>query len=287
VPPIKLLWIDTGGSRDPQQSCPAEFTRSCEVQQIAMDRLAAEQLRGKWDLVCFDFDFPETATLRLILEAKKRWPSAPILMLTLQNSPELALWALRARVFDLLVKPVRAQEVARCMERVRVALEARRMQSQRIPQGAINQVPIECRYRSQPPARARLQLAVAYVVKNYLREIPESEVARICDMSPSRFCREFKSAFGVTFVEYLSHYRVAKAKRLLANPKISVTDVAAATGFGDPSYFTRVFRKHASASPSEYRAALATLEGTVPGPGRADSPADCEEVSRTVPEPIR
>ena len=161
------------------------------------------------------------------------------------------------------------------------------MQSQRIPQGAISQVPIECRYRSQPPAKGRLQLAVAYVVKNYLREIPESEVARICDMSPSRFCREFKSAFGVTFVEYLSHYRVAKAKRLLANPKISVTDVAAATGFGDPSYFTRVFRKHESASPSEYRAALATLEGTVPGSGRADSPADCEEVSRTAPEPIR
>ena len=73
-------------------------------------------------------------------------------------------------------------------------------------------------------------------------------------MPPSRFCREFKAAFGVTFVEHLANARVLQAKRLLANPTMPVADVAAAVGFTDPSYFTRVFRKQEGVSPTEYRA---------------------------------
>jgi two-component system response regulator YesN len=45
-----------------------------------------------------------------------------------------------------------------------------------------------------------------------------------------------------------------QAKRLLANPSMPVADVAAAVGFNDPSYFTRVFRRQEGVSPSEYRA---------------------------------
>jgi AraC-like DNA-binding protein len=92
-------------------------------------------------------------------------------------------------------------------------------------------------------------------------------------MSPSRFCREFKAAFAVTFVEYLATYRVAQAKRLLANPNMAVADVAVAVGFNDPSYFTRVFRKQESVSPSAYRedvrgksAKADTSRGKVPAP---------------------
>jgi two-component system response regulator YesN len=59
----------------------------------------------------------------------------------------------------------------------------------------------------------------------------------------------------VTFVDYLTSYRLSQAKRLLANPDMPVTDVAAAVGFDDPSYFTRVFRREEGLSPSEYRAA--------------------------------
>jgi AraC-like DNA-binding protein len=174
-------------------------------------------------------------------------------MITMQNSAELALWALRSRVFDLLVKPVTPEEVERCMRRVREALQARRSQTERTPQGVVGQLPVESRYRPQQPIPTRLQLALAHVAKHHLRHIAESEVALACEMSPSRFCREFKSAFGVTFLEYLTNYRIAKAKRLLANPGMSVTDVAAAVGFTDPSYFTRVFRKQEGVSPSEYR----------------------------------
>ncbi len=104
-------------------------------------------------------------------------------------------------------------------------------------------MPPESRYRPQLLGTPRLQAAIAHISKHYARHICESEIAELCGMSPSRFCREFKTAFGVTFLEYLSQFRIAQAKRLLMNPQMCVSDVAAAVGFDDLSYFARVFRK--------------------------------------------
>lgn len=251
---MKLLWVNVGKG-SPQETSRLPFERLFDVTEVDCLELATQDLSAAWDVVCFNFDYPDISGLKLIPDAKKRWPSAPILMLTLQNSVELALWALRSRVFDLLAKPVSGEEIDRMLVRVTGALRARRSQTERQPQTTSAQMPTESRYRAELPAARRLQGAIGHVAKHFLRPIPESEVALLCNMSPSRFCREFKAAFGVTFVEYLATYRVLRAKRLLANPTMPVADVAVAVGFNDPSYFTRVFRKQEGVSPSEFRAA--------------------------------
>src|SRR6201998_3689295 len=94
-----------------------------------------------WDATCFNFDFPAVTGLRFIPDAKKRWPSAPILMLTQQTSAELAVWALRSRVFDLLTKPVSTDDVKRVLERATQAVGARRSQAERRPQVIAAQLP--------------------------------------------------------------------------------------------------------------------------------------------------
>lgn len=252
---FKLLWVNAARTK-PKDNLPFLFGRLFEVTEVDAWELHAGLSRA-CDVVCFDFDYPDISGLKLIPQAKQRWPSAPILMLTMQSSSELAIWALRSRVFDMLVKPATVQEVDRMSERVIQAITARRSQGERRPQASSAQVPSEMRYRPQSPSNSRLETAVAHVAKNYLQPMAESEVAQLCNMSPSRFCREFKAAFDVTFVEYLATYRIVQAKRLLANPTISVADVANAVGYSDPSYFTRVFRKQEGISPSEFRAARA------------------------------
>lgn len=252
MPPLQMLWVN-GSVTALREAWISEFEAFCCLQEIDVSELSSPRAQGDWDLICFNFDYPETANLKLILPTKVRWPSAPILMLTMHCSFELVLWALRARVFDVLVKPLAADEISRCMQRVLQAVRARRSQSERQPQVITVAVPTEARYRPQMTPSIRLQRAIAHISKHYGRSIPESEVARVCEMSPSRFCREFKASFGVTFVEYLARHRVHEAKRLLSNRGMSVTDVAAAVGFMDPSYFTRVFRKIAGACPTDYR----------------------------------
>ena len=247
-----MLWVNVG-VRGLREAWTREFVGLCVVHEIQPTELSSPQLDDAWDVVCFNFDFPDSAGLKLVTETKKRWPSAPLLMLTMQPSVDLTLWALRARVFDLLAKPISAREIERCMQRVQDALEARRSQSGRSPQSAPTLMPVESRYRPRAPSATRLQLALAHIAKHSVRHIPATEVAHACRLSPSRFCHEFKAAFGVTFVAYLASFRVKQAQRLLTNRNMSIADVAAAVGFDDPSYFTRVFRKQMRVSPSEYR----------------------------------
>lgn len=254
VSQLKLLWLDMTKAR-PEEPLKLTFGRCFDVSE-ADHRQLPEMERSPWDVICFNFDYPAMAGLRLIPLAKNRWPSVPVLMLTEQNSADLMLWALRSRVFDVLVKPIDAREVERTVKRLEDVLTARRTQGERRPQAAHAQIPVESRYREHSPAGPRLRVAIAHVAKHYLQRISEAEVARMCEMSPSRFCREFKAAFGVTFVEYVAVQRMLHAKRLLANPSMPVSDVAVAVGFNDPSYFTRVFRKQEGVSPSEYRTSV-------------------------------
>lgn len=252
---FKLLWVNVDRT-EPKGNLTSLFGSHFQVTEINPGDMPACGSRA-WDVICFDFDYPDMSGLKLVPQAKQRWPSAPILMVTMQSSSELAIWALRSRVFDLLVKPATVPEVDRVAERVVEAIKARRSQMERRPQVSAAQLPTETRYQPQSSPSSRLQAAVAHVAKNYLQPIAESEAAELCSMSPSRFCREFKAVFDVTFVEYLATFRILQAKRLLANPTISVADVANAVGYTDPSYFTRVFRKQEGISPSEFRAARA------------------------------
>ena len=251
---LKLLWVEMTKAR-PEEPLKLIFRRCFDMSEADHRQLPAIE-RAPWDVICFNFDYPAIAGLRLIPVAKGRWPSVPVLMLTEQSSADLMLWALRSRVFDVLVKPIEASEVERIVKLLAEVLAVRRTQGERRPQAGHAQIPAESRYREHAAAAPRLRVAVAHVAKHYLRHISEAEVARMCEMSPSRFCREFKAAIGVTFVEYVAVQRMLHAKRLLANPSMPVGDVALAVGFSDPSYFTRVFRKQEGVSPSEYRASV-------------------------------
>lgn len=80
-----------------------------------------------------------------------------------------------------------------------------------------------------------------------------SEVAKMVNMSTCHFCKMFKRATGMTFTEYLSKVRVTKAKSLLLNPKLRVSEIAFEAGFQSLPHFNRVFRKLAGESPTQYR----------------------------------
>ena len=255
-----VLWVNRRLTRRDTKP-PDELIRVFDVRAVDIEHMGQE----KADAVCFDFDYPDMAGLRLIPRTKKQFPSMPILMLTVQHSEDLAVWAFRARVFDYLVKPLARREVERCAERLAEALAARRAQSERIAGNGSTPVPVATRYVPASAAEQRLQPAVTYISRHFTERIRESDIAALCNMTPHRFSREFKATFGVTFQDFLMNFRIAEARRLLANPQISVTDIAAAAGFPDPSYFARVFKRRTGHSPSEYREAGAAIDTVTTG----------------------
>lgn len=80
------------------------------------------------------------------------------------------------------------------------------------------------------------------------------ELSKGLDINPSYLSREFSKHFdNLSFGEYIRKQRIEKAKDLMLTPSYSLTEIAYLTGFSDQSHFTRIFKKHTGASPSEYR----------------------------------
>ena len=69
----------------------------------------------------------------------------------------------------------------------------------------------------------------------------------------SYLLRTFKEATGTTLLWYHNHVRCERAKQLLTQNDLSVSDVGERTGFSSSSHFSRVFKKMVGMSPSEYR----------------------------------
>lgn len=99
----------------------------------------------------------------------------------------------------------------------------------------------------------RTRMAITYVESHYHELIREEEVAGLCAMSISSFCRIFKKEHGQTFRKYLMGFRINKTRKLLQTPGTSVKQVALATGFNDMSYFARVFRQMTGETPSAFQ----------------------------------
>lgn len=96
--------------------------------------------------------------------------------------------------------------------------------------------------------------ALALLRSEHTRTIALSELARAAHMSPFHFTRRFKASTGFTPMEYLEKFRISRAQELiLSHPGMSLKEVAAASGFGDPAYFSRIFHKRIGVSPREYR----------------------------------
>ena len=200
-------------------------------------------------VICFDFDYPDQAGLRLLLDTKRTHPSLPILMLTLQHSEALAIWAFRSKVWDYLVKPVPRYETDRCLRTLLAMKRHGLTQQHRVPAMQRHRLPEEVSVR-QRQTDPTLAPAVYYVEKYYRAKLLIEDVAQVCGMSPFRFSRAFKESFGRTFRDYIVDYRLREACRLLENPRATVTDVAYAVGFNDPSYFARVFKQRVGEPPS-------------------------------------
>ena len=88
---------------------------------------------------------------------------------------------------------------------------------------------------------------------NLVGEISLTELARECCLSASHFSRAFRDTVGISPHQWLLRRRIEKAKQLLRNRQLSLSEVALDCGFADQSHFTRVFTKLSGTSPGAWR----------------------------------
>lgn len=86
--------------------------------------------------------------------------------------------------------------------------------------------------------------------------LPLAAVARVVNMSAGCFGEKFKQTTGMNFLEYVARTRIEKARNLLQNPHLRVSEIAFDVGFQSLSQFNRAFKKVTGQAPSEFRATL-------------------------------
>lgn len=99
----------------------------------------------------------------------------------------------------------------------------------------------------------KMNTVASFMHSKYASKITTEELARLSHYNYSHFCHTFKEVFGVSANKYLLTVRLNKACALLSSTNLNITEIAFLSGFPDPNYFTRIFKKEKGISPSDFR----------------------------------
>ncbi|MCR8660091.1 response regulator transcription factor [Paenibacillus endoradicis] len=97
---------------------------------------------------------------------------------------------------------------------------------------------------------------VSYIEIHYNEELTLQEIADTFLISREYISRKFKQEYAISFTEYVTSFRLNKAKSLLLNRNIKLNKIAEMVGIPDVKYFSKVFKKHEGLTPNEYRKTL-------------------------------
>ena len=100
---------------------------------------------------------------------------------------------------------------------------------------------------------ARMQQVYELVYNHFSEKISVDDAASIANMTPTSFCRYFKSRTLKTFTHFLNEVRVAYACKLLRDKNGTVTNACFSSGFGSMSYFNRRFKAVMQMTPQQYK----------------------------------
>lgn len=108
-------------------------------------------------------------------------------------------------------------------------------------------------------SQAEPENATIHLIRNYISthyqasDLSVKDISNYANLSTSYACTFFKNETGITLNQYITEFRMEKAKQLLADPRYRITEISDAVGYSDGNYFGKSFRKYAGLSPSEYR----------------------------------
>lgn len=193
----------------------------------AQDASQAMKILNQVDifLAFLDIQLPGKTGLELAKEMKAL-SKADIVMVTAFQNFEYAHAAIKVGVVDYITKPVIEEDLVKVLNNY----------SQLI------------RYSNQ------IQQSLKLIHQNYEEKITLNYLASKIHINPAYLSRKFQEEVGVGFSEYVNHYRLMMAKKMLIDkPEASIGEVSEKCGFNSQHYFSQMFRKETGLSPREYR----------------------------------
>lgn len=99
----------------------------------------------------------------------------------------------------------------------------------------------------------KVDMVITYLDENFKNDTTIEDMAKVVDISPQYLCRLFKAQLGMRPFEYLRQLRINKSKTMMLEyPCKKIEEIAAETGFNNPSYYGAIFKKNEKMTPKEF-----------------------------------
>ncbi len=211
------------------------------------------------DICLLDIHMEDMDGLDLAGRLKDELNHTPcFIYLTAYDRFEYARRALRLGAEEYLLKPIRQEELLSALGRAVDRLQAERLEKleKECMRRSLKEVLPALTVRDEPKMR-RTALLVRqvrdYVDEHFAEKLSLDLMAEHFHLSSGYLGSLFKSETGMTFRAYLRSVRIAKARELLADQRLNLTEIAFAVGYEDINYFSQAFLDEVGARPGEYR----------------------------------
>lgn len=214
----------------------------CEVAALASDARTGRDaiIKYKPDIVFTDIKMPDEDGLSMLSGLKSEFGDMQITVLTGYRDFEYARRAIELGVARFLLKPSKMDELHEALEYMTKALDKSRGKEEKGPP-------------SDAAGSFLVRKAVEYIAAHSSEKLSLSEVADRCYVSQWHLSKLLNKHLGLSFYEILNRERVTKAKELLEDPSMRISEIAERVGYADTAHFSRVFKKSENISANEYR----------------------------------
>jgi two-component system, response regulator YesN len=196
------------------------------------------------DLLITDIKMPVLGGLELVERIRATNADIRVVIISGYSEFDYARKAIELGVDDYLLKPIDPEGLREILRRVRIRLEAQA--------GVVERE--YCLDRTGAREEELVKAIKVYLQENYSKSYSLEKLAATFDCKAAYLLRLYNKITGSTPTQELIRLRVEKAKRLLVgHPNLEIKQVSSAVGYEDPLYFSRLFKKETSLSPTAFR----------------------------------
>jgi len=193
------------------------------------------------DLVLLDIRIKGEIDGISVAEHIQSFYSIPVIYLTAFSDAETLTRAKATNPMGYVLKPFRREQL---LSSISIALST--FKNHKLGIESIE--PIE-----QPQTSYRLKSTINYIHEHLHQNINLEMLAGGIGMNPSYYCRVFQQEMYCSPYQYIIRQRIEKAKTLLKNRELAISDIALQCGFANHSHLDRHFLKITEITPKAYR----------------------------------
>lgn len=197
------------------------------------------------DVIITDIKMPVMDGLQLSRKIREVLPETIIVILTNFAEFNYAKEAIGFGAYEYLIKSdIRPKEIKELLEKVEEKKNNKKLE---YIEEVDKNIYGEKRYSKT------IEKALKYIDDNYKKHISLIDVSKHIYLSHEYFSRLFKEEVGENFSTYLTLYRINKAKELIKNTDMKISQIAMEVGYSNPGYFSKSYKKYVGVSPEEDR----------------------------------